>query len=191
MYVICSHFQSGVGQESVDLRQRQADSIASLIRDAKSPGGEITLSADTPFLVLGDLNVIDNPSHSLATLLSGDILNEAEFGPDAAPDWDGSSLTDLLPRHNGSRADFYTWRDDTQPFPPGALDRILYTDSMLAVRRAFVLNTMAMTSNELRRAGLRATDVMRDPAKGVHDHLPVVADLVLETGVSKRSHSTP
>jgi hypothetical protein len=178
LYVICAHFQSRAGQAQIELRQRQADAIVAWIRDAKAVGGKITLPQNTPFTVLGDLNVIDNPSRSLETLLTGDISDERTFGPDIRPDWDGSDLTDVLPHHNESGADTYTWRDDTQPFPPGVLDRILYADSVVTIGRSFVLNTTRMTDAELRSAGLRSTDVMREPAKGVYDHLPVVADLV-------------
>ena len=153
-YLICAHFQSEAGRAEVSLRQRQADAIVAWLRDAKSPGGKITLRQGTPFAVMGDLNVVDSPSPSLHTLLTGDIVDEKTFGGDIRPDWDGSDLTDLLPHHNGSGADTYTWRDDTQAFPPGTLDRILYTDSVIAVGQSFVLNTTRMTEDELQRAGL-------------------------------------
>ena len=143
LYLICAHFQSEAGRAEVSLRQRQADAIVAWLRDAKSPGGKITLRQGTPFAVMGDLNVVDNPSPSLHTLLTGDIVDEKTFGGDIRPDWDGSDLTDLLPHHNESGADTYTWRDDTQAFPPGTLDRILYADSVIGIGRSFVLNTAA------------------------------------------------
>jgi endonuclease/exonuclease/phosphatase family metal-dependent hydrolase len=179
LYVICAHFQSKAGPAERLLRQRQSDAIVAWIRDAKSADGEITLPQGTPFVVLGDLNVIDHPSSSLNTLLTGHIADEQAFGPDIRPDWDGSNLTAALPHHNESGSETYTWRDDTQPFPPGALDRIVYSDSVITVARSFVLNTMRMTDGALHRAGLHATDVMRDPANGIYDHLPVVADLTI------------
>jgi endonuclease/exonuclease/phosphatase family metal-dependent hydrolase len=177
--VTCVHFQSNTGRAEMSLRQRQADAIVSWIRDAKSAGGAVTLAPGTPLVIAGDFNVIEQPSPSLNTLLTGDIVEEQRFGADIRPDWDGSDLTDILPHHNESGAETYTWRDDTQPFPPGALDRILYSDSVIRVGRSFVLDTTRMTGGERKRAGLQATDTMRDPAKGVHDHLPVVADLIM------------
>ncbi len=191
LYVICAHFQSRAGQAQIELRQRQADAVVAWIRDAKAVGGKITLPQNTPFTVLGDLNVIDTPSPSLETLLTGDISDERTFGPDIRPDWDGSDLIDLLPHHNERGADTYTWRDDTEPFPPGVLDRILYADSVITIGRSFVLNTTSMTDDELRRAGLRATDVMREPAKGVYDHLPVVTDFVFPHGTTPRGARAP
>jgi endonuclease/exonuclease/phosphatase family metal-dependent hydrolase len=176
VYVICAHFQSRIGFDQLLLRQRQADAIAAWIGDAHAPGGEITLPQGTPIVVMGDLNVIDQPSPSLNTLLTGDIVDERTFGGDIRPDWDGSSLADILPLHNEAGIDTYTWRDDTQQYPPGTLDRVLYSDSVLAVTRAFVLDTTRLSEDELQRAGLHATDVMRDPAHGIYDHLPIVAD---------------
>jgi hypothetical protein len=139
-------------------------------------------------VVMGDLNVIDQPSPSLNTLLTGDIVDEKTNGSDIRPDWDGSSLTDALPLHNEAGSDTYTWRDDTQQYPPGTLDRVLYSDSVVAVTRAFVLDTTRMTGDELQRAGLRATDVMRNPLQGIYDHLPVVVDFRVLDSAAVPSH---
>ena len=81
-----------------------------------------------------------------------------------------------------SRDDVYTWRDDTQGFKPGVLDRILYTDSVISVDNAFVLDTTIMTGQELEAVGLEAGDVMLDPSTGRYDHLPLVVDIVLRGG---------
>lgn len=176
--VICAHFQSKAGRIQLSLRQRQADMIAAWIRERRQEKGR-TLPSGTPLVVLGDLNVIDVPSPSLRTLLTGDIANEREFGSDRKPDWDDSDLIDVLPRHHGSASEIYTWRDDTQGYPYGVLDRVLLTDSVAVASAAFVLNTTIMSGEQLRQTGLRANDVMLDPAKGIHDHLPVVVDIAL------------
>lgn len=185
LYLICAHFPALGGQTNIEARQEHADAIMAWIGDAKTPGGEIDLPRGTPILVLGDLNVYDtDPAHHLTTLLSGDIEDEDRYGPDILPDWDETGLADALPRHNGAGEDVYTWRDDTQEFNPGALDRILYTDSVLSIENAFVLNTEIMTQEELEAAGLEAGDVMLDPQTGRYDHLPLAVDISFRDGPS-------
>jgi endonuclease/exonuclease/phosphatase family metal-dependent hydrolase len=177
LYVICAHFMSQGGEENIAARQAHADRIIAWLADARSPGGEVDLPPGTPFLVLGDLNVYDtDPAHHLTTLLTGDVSDEERFGPDAPPDWDGTDLGDVLPRHNGSGDETYTWRDDTQQFNPGVLDRILYSDSALTLVSSFVLNTATLDAATLAAAGLEAADVALDLAAGNYDHLPLVAD---------------
>jgi len=178
LYLLCAHLPAGGGEANVDARQRHADQIAAWVGDARTPGGEVDLPEGTPILVLGDLNVYDtDPARHLATLLTGDIAGQDAFGPDVAPDWDGTSLADVLPTHNGEDGETYTWRDDTQEFNPGVLDRILYTDSVMGIAHAFVLNTMAMSRAGLAAAGLRAGDAALDAPTGRYDHLPLVADV--------------
>jgi endonuclease/exonuclease/phosphatase family metal-dependent hydrolase len=186
LYLVCAHFQAKGGQENIEARQEHADAIMGWIRDIKTPGDEIDLPASTPIVVLGDLNVYDtDPAYHLTTLLTGDIVNEDEYGADIAPDWDNTSLADALPHHNASEEDVYTWRDDTQEFNPGVLDRILYTDSVIAVSHAFVLNTTVMTEAELAGAGLKAGDVMLAPKTGRYDHLPLVVDIKFRDNKSR------
>ena len=178
IYLICAHFKAQGGHVNVRARQEHADSIIEWIGDIKTPGGEIDLPLGTPIIVLGDLNVYDtDPAHHLTTLLTGDIENEDRYGPDTLPDWDETSLADATPRHNGVREETYTWRDDTQEFNPGILDRILYTDSVILVENAFVLNTTFMTEEELEAAELKAGDVMLDTETGRYDHLPLAVDI--------------
>jgi endonuclease/exonuclease/phosphatase family metal-dependent hydrolase len=180
LYLVCAHFKSMGGEANIQARQEHADAIVEWIADARTPGDRTDLPRYTPIVVLGDLNVYDtDPAQHLTTLLTGDIVNESEYGQDAPPDWDGSGLIDALPGHNGADEEYYTWRDDTQAFNPGALDRILYTDSVTAVDNAFVLNTNAMSQEELDLAGLEPADVIQDPETGRYDHLPLVVDIRL------------
>ncbi len=186
LYLVCAHFQGKGGQANIEARQEHADAVIGWIRDIRTLGDEIDLPPNTPIVVLGDFNVYDtDPAYHLTTLLTGDIVNEDKYGADIAPDWDDTSLADTLPCHNASGDDVYTWRDDTQGFNPGALDRILYTDSVIAVSHAFVLNTTVMTEAELAVAGLKAGDVMLDPETGRYDHLPLVVDIEFRDNKSR------
>lgn len=183
VYVIATHFMSASDDASIQDRQRHADSIVRWLRRLKEGGYPGSLPAGTPIIILGDLNVYESApldaAHHLTTLLTGNIVDEASFGPDIQPDWNGSYLSDVKPRHNGREKDWYTWRIDDQRFAPGALDRILYTDSVMKVANSFVLNTTAMTEEELSRSGLLATDVLKGAKPGHFDHLPLVADFIL------------
>jgi endonuclease/exonuclease/phosphatase family metal-dependent hydrolase len=172
IYVICGHFHSGGGERVVQ-RERQADMVAGKIYALQASGG---LSPRTPIVVLGDLNAIASvPAHFVADLRAGRIHDTPAPGG-RAPDWDGSELEDVLPRHNGRGEDTWTWRQDASGFPPGALDRVLYTGSVLEAGRAFVLDTTTMSLDELRAAGLEREDVMLRASEGMHDHLPLVVD---------------
>ncbi len=53
-----------------------------------------------PIVVGGDLNIIAS-AQPMETVRTGNIIDERRFGRDAAPDWDGTALTDARPRHNG------------------------------------------------------------------------------------------
>lgn len=183
LYVIATHFKSSSDEASIRARQRHADSLVRWLRLLRQPSHPDFLPARTPILILGDLNVYEadprDVTHHLTTLLTGNIVDEKTFGPAIKPDWDDSYLLEVKPRHNGRDKDWYTWRVDTDRFAPGALDRIIYTDSVMEPRSGFVLNTTTMTEEELSRHGLLATDVLKGGKPGNFDHLPLVADFVL------------
>ncbi len=180
LLIINAHFKAGGSSNDIQRRQQHADAIINWMRDMQNPGGLINVPTDTPILVLGDLNVFDtDPAYHLTTLVTGDIVFEQTFGPDYPADWDGTELTDVLPLHNGVGPEFYTWRQDGGSFNPGALDRILFTDSVMSVDHSFVLNTMSMTPEDRAAAGLLAGDVVLNPTTGYFDHLPLVADFFI------------
>jgi endonuclease/exonuclease/phosphatase family metal-dependent hydrolase len=175
LYLICAHFKSGGEPGDILLRSRQADAIMAHVGDFTTPGGELDLAPGTPFILLGDFNVYDtDPARHLRTLLQGDIDDEDHYGGDVRPDWDGTALADAQPSHNGLGAEFYTWRNDLEPFLPGVLDRVIYSDSALAIAHAFVLNTEVLADEALAAHGLERQDVLLEA--GNYDHLPVVVD---------------
>jgi endonuclease/exonuclease/phosphatase family metal-dependent hydrolase len=175
VYVVSNHFKCCGGRENDPIRQQQADAVVGWLRDARSPGGQVDIPERTPIIVAGDLNLVGGPE-PLATLLTGDVHDEATYGPDAPPDWDGTALTDAHPRHNGTGSDDYTWRDDDSQWAPGRLDFVLYTDSVLDAVNSFVLDTTIMPDDELERARLEKLDVTLDETGRHFDHLPVVVD---------------
>lgn len=166
------------------LRQRDSDAIVSWLRDARTPGGSVDLPYATPMIVLGDLNIVGG-QQPLLTLATGDIQDNARYGVDSSPDWDGSDNTILDATHNAvAGAETYTWRNDTSQFAPGRLDYMVYTDSVLAPSKGFVLNTAAMTETDLAATGLQPFDSVYDGTIGFYDHLPVVMDFRIQPAAS-------
>src|SRR5262249_11251386 len=137
-------------------RQFEADRIIAVLRDARTPGGAITVPQGTPLLIGGDLELVGF-SQQLRTLLGGDIPKQAIYASDSPPDWDGSSLASVRPRHTERRR-AYTWRDDASSYWPGHLDYQIYADSLLRVNRTFVLNTREVSAETLVQYGLLADD---------------------------------
>lgn len=146
-------------------RQQEVDRIMAFIRDAKLPGGVLTLAADTPIVITGDLNLV-GLRQQLTSLLTGDIVN-AGFGPDFDPDWDGTPLTNLISRQTEKRMS-YTWRNDSSSFWPGHLDYQIYSDSVLDVPRSFILYTPEMADPAA--SGMQSAD------STASDHLLFCAD---------------
>lgn len=179
LLLVAMHNKSGADDAHVRMRQEQSDSTVRWLREHR------TVADGTPIVILGDLNVVPDASQRpLETLLSGDIADEQTFGPDTTIDWDGTDMADARPSHNGRDREFYTWRVDGLPFPPSALDRIIYTDSVMSVRRRFVLNTTTLSPDELAQLGLQEFDSLYNGKPGNFDHLPLVADF--EIGVTAR-----
>ena len=149
-------------------RQAELDRIAAFIREARLPGGAIELEPGTPIVITGDLNLV-GPARQLVTLTGGDIDDESTFGPDFAPDWDGSSLANLLLRQTELEMG-YTWRSDSSTYWPGHLDYFSFTDTAIEATHGFVLYTPQMSPEHLTAHGLLAADSLAS------DHLIVCAD---------------
>ncbi len=177
LYVINTHHKCCDGTKNDPRRQVQSDAIMAWVRDARQPGGEVDLEDRTGVVILGDFNLVGG-QQPLVTLTDGDIVDEQRFGADFKPDWDETALTDAKPMHNIDGSESWTWRDDNQPFEPGRLDFIVYTDSVLEAVKKFALNTTAMTDEELEAAGLQRWDVCKDDIGREYDHLPLVVDFV-------------
>ena len=168
MYILNNHFpccDSGENQRIVE-----SVAIVEWMADALTPGGNINLTADTAVAVVGDLNTVGGPVPR-SNLLNG-------IGS-LRTDWDGSSMTDASPTHNAAGLVDYTWRDDFSPFPPGILDYVMYTDSVISAEYSFILNPSMMSDAELAATGLIATDIMRTKNSFNFvdfDHLPLIVD---------------
>lgn len=158
-------------------RQREADAFVEFIQDVKTPGGVIDVPEGTPFVLSGDLNLVGK-GQQLTTLLTGDIVNNNQFGPGGTMDWDDSDLVDVIGRHTDERFAF-TWENRFSSFPPSRIDYHIISGSVMSVDKSYTLQPKDMSSIRLNQYGLLSND-----AEEASDHLPRVSDLILPNPVS-------
>ena len=175
MLFTSSHLKCCGGASNEAQRQSEADEYMAFLRDAISgEGNGPALSTNAPIVYGGDLNMVglDNPIY---TLVTGDISDETNNGPDFAPDWDGSSLTEWPILQSDHPFD-YTWTSNSlsSEWIPGKLDYIITSDASTGYKGGFVLRTDAMSAARLEELGLQSNDAL-----AASDHFIVVADLGL------------
>ncbi|MFT7592122.1 MAG: endonuclease/exonuclease/phosphatase family metal-dependent hydrolase, partial [bacterium] len=154
-------------------RQMEVDQIMEFVREAKQGKGPIPIDTNTPIVIVGDMNFVGE-HNQLTTLLTGDIFDEATYGSDFTPDWDGSNLLDSKPHTTGVPFSF-TWYSESSAFSPGKLDYILYTGSNLKLDNTYTLYTPGLPQDSLNAYKMQSRDVVI-----ASDHLPVVADFTLK-----------
>lgn len=154
-------------------RQNEVDAMMAFLREEMQGGGAFQLDPGTPVIFAGDFNFVGD-KRQLETMLTGDIMDNATWGADFAPDWDGTLLRDAVPRHS-RLSQTYTWQNEFSPFSPGRLDFIIFTDSAIDMEKSYVLRTEEMIPDSLSKYGLLSEDT-----RLASDHLPVVADFYLQ-----------
>lgn len=175
MLFTSSHLKCCGGNSNEAQRQSEADEYMAFLRDAiNGEGGGPVLSPNAPIVYGGDLNMVglDNPIY---TLVTGDIADESADGPDFAPDWDGSNLTEWPVLQSDHPFD-YTWTSSSlsSEWIPGKLDYIITSDATADYKGGFVLRTDAMSTERLSDLGLLSSDALN-----ASDHFIVVSDLGL------------
>jgi hypothetical protein len=157
-------------------RQDEIDAIMSFIREAKEPGGQVTLNDSTPIIIMGDMNLVGDPQQ-VTTLITGDIVNESTYGNDFAADWNDDDFIDSKPFVTGLPMTF-TQGIGSYPgaFSKGRLDYMVYSGSVLDLQNSFVLYTNKLPQSVLENNGLLAGDT-----EAASDHFPLVSDFKLNT----------
>ena len=186
MLVILSHPKCCGGDENDGKRQAQVDAIMAFIRDAENGVGNFTIAENTPFVIMGDMNFVGS-SRQPQTIISGDIFDNTNYGDDFNPDWDRTELEDAVVTTTNSPFTF-TWYDTGSSFPPGRLDYIFYSGSVLKMKNSFALFTPFLNESTLSQFNLLADD-----AVNASDHIPVVSDFkfVGVTGVKTSDNIQP
>ena len=154
-------------------RQVDADEIIMRLREWRNGTGPFELESNTPIVHVGDFNQ-RAPSPILTTLTEGDIIDEASFGTDFPPDWDGTPILDLNSIQNADTVNYTVSRGRTVK-----IDYVFYTDSAIEVGNHYVLNTRIMTQDDLTTYNLETADT--DSAS---DHLPTIMDIASILSVS-------
>jgi uncharacterized protein DUF5689/endonuclease/exonuclease/phosphatase family protein len=155
-------------------RQNEADAMAAFIRDAKAPGGELTLDDKTPVIIVGDMNFVGDPQQ-VTTMIKGDIVQEDKFGSDYIPDWDGTFFEDAKPLSSNLPHTFtHSGSGTPGTHSKGRLDYIFYSGSVLELKNSFVMFTPAIPKDTLLKFGLLEND-----SENASDHFPVIGDFSL------------
>jgi endonuclease/exonuclease/phosphatase family metal-dependent hydrolase len=138
-----------VGSSEDQKRIAEATAVQSALSSALGTDGS------TLRIIAGDMNLVGSTT-PLDTIGKG-------------LDFDGSSLAPADTFLLGDSS-VYTWTSDSEVFPPGRLDYILYSDAAATVVNSFALDTRRLSPRALASMGLDMTD------SAASDHLPVVAD---------------
>ena len=179
--VIVSHPKCCSGTEEDNKRQNQFDAMISFIRNSIDSTGEFTVLPNTPIVIMGDMNLVGD-SRQYETLITGDIKYNEVYGEDLRPDWDSSGFDDAIPFVINTGM---TYTTNPGSFPPGRLDFVVYSGSVMEPVKSFVFDTDKLTGDQLSQYGLSSADTK------VSDHLPIVIDFNLTpiTTVKKKDNS--
>lgn len=157
-------------------RQEHLDALIQFIHDAKTVGGVIDLPINTPISFSGDMNLVGY-SEQYYTIINGTISDTVTYGNSGFPDWDNSPFQDQISYFNEKNI-AYTWEKSNPSagdFPPGRLDFIFFTNSVMTCDKSFIISTEHMSLDLLKDNNLLWNDT-----KNASDHFPVVADFVIE-----------
>ena len=159
-------------------RQFHFDSFINFILDIQQEGGVGQTPLNTPFTFAGDMNLV-GLNEQYHTIVDGIISDVEEFGPGGPPDWDGTSLGDAICRIT-THTSAHTWRKNNfnpsvGDYPPGRLDFIFYSNSVMSLEKSFTLDTGELSTAVLNEYGLEFYDTFN-----TSDHLPIVSDFILQ-----------
>ena len=120
-------------------------------------------------------------SQQYYTIVNGTISDTSTYGIGGMPDWDNTPFQDEIAYFN-EKDIAYTW-DKSFPnsgdYPPGRLDYVFYTNSVMSTNKSFILSTEHMSSALLSQNNLLVNDT-----RNASDHFPVIVDYILPIAIS-------
>jgi len=136
-------------------RQMEIDNLLSVLRDKESSSQTgFIYPDDSPTIITGDFNLV-GLKQNYDSFIEGDILDNASYGQDFTPDWDGSVMEDANPYVTGFPGN-YTWNNPNGSYHPGKLDFLFYTGSVMEQQNGFLLDTEHLSATELANYDLSA-----------------------------------
>ncbi len=164
-------------------RQQEVDNIMSFVRNIRYGLSVFQTPLNTPVIISGDMNLV-GLRKQLQTFITGDIADNASYGPDFKPDWDDSNLEDASP-FTTNLPHTFTWYNELGTYSAGRLDYFFYTGSVVQVKNSFTLWSPALTAEQLSASGIQTQDVPL-----ASDHLPVICDFLIGTETSSVDPAT-
>jgi len=159
------------GDPDADMKRQQvADAVAAFMRDTRADGGPLDAPAETPIVVLGDMNFVGDAQQP-QTMVTGAIQNTSVFGFSGSTNQTAVPLIDVNPSQTGSPV-HTTWENPGSSFPPGRLDYAYLSRNAAPALNAYVLNTRYLPDSVRAATNLKPGDTAV-----ASDHLPIVVDL--------------
>ncbi len=150
-------------------RTTEVDEMLEFLRRSLDNEGPASINDGSPYMFLGDMNFVGSATQ-LNSLITGNIISNFIYGKDVSIDYGDGEMQAAI-AYNTSDPGLFTWYNPEGSFPPGRLDFIIFTDSVLDNVNAFSLDTRKMLDSELQENGLNRFDTSI-----ASDHLPVVCD---------------
>jgi len=150
-------------------RVSEIDAMLAFLRNALEGNGFPTIPSESPYLFLGDMNLVGSAGQ-LNSMINGNITSNFIYGDDVSLNYSNGLMNDLK-APSTALPGVFTWYNPDGSFPAGKLDYIIYTDRVMDATNAFVLDTRLMPADELLDNGFDTDDTSI-----ASDHLPVVAD---------------
>lgn len=150
-------------------RTQEIDEMLVFLRNSLEGLTDLQLEAFTPYVILGDMNFV-GLNEQVNALMTGDIAANFIYGEDVVMDY-GLGFLKSVKAVNTSFPGLFTWYNPSSSFPPGRLDYMFYTSSLMDNINSFSLNTLYMNPMLLNELQLESSD-----AEQSSDHSPLVAD---------------